>query len=161
MAQERPNRLTEWLLLTRKQVPVVRQHFENWLAAVREEPALVWQTPAVRYATYGAGGLMLVWIATWVAGGLAPPLPEDARPATRADFHVVCTNPECGYHFVIHRKLGFHGFPVKCPRCQQKTGTQARAATRQPAGEDGLHRKRSKVSFTVLYAAVDFGNRHD
>ncbi|MGB2984289.1 MAG: hypothetical protein WBE26_00260 [Phycisphaerae bacterium] len=126
MAQERPNRLTEWLLLTRKQVPVVRQHFENWLAAVREEPALVWQTPAVRYATYGAGGLMLVWIATWVAGGLAPPLPEDARPATRADFHVVCTNPECGYHFVIHRKLGFHGFPVKCPRCQQKTGTQAR-----------------------------------
>jgi len=127
MAQEDPNRLTEWVGLVRAQVPVVRQRFEEWLTAVREEPALIWETAAVRYTAYSLGAVLLVLAASWTARGLAPPPPANAKPgATTADFHVICTSPKCGHHFVIHRELGFHRFPVECPACRGKTGMQGR-----------------------------------
>jgi hypothetical protein len=60
-------------------------------------------------------------------GLMAPAVPEGAQPeAKTADFHVVCTNPDCGHHFLIHEKFGFHRFPVVCPACGQKTGAEAR-----------------------------------
>lgn len=127
MPQEKPNRLVEWWLLLKRQTPVLRQHAADWLAAVREEPWLIWHTPAIRYATYGLCGLALVWIVTGAVGMLTPPPPPGAQPrATTADFHVVCTNPSCGEHFVINRKFGFKAFPVKCIKCEQNTGYAAR-----------------------------------
>ena len=127
MAQERPSRLAEWLMLVRKQMPVVREHFAAWVEAVREEPRLAWETSAVRYAVYALAGVVLVWLATSMTGWLAPPPPPSARPtATTADFHVVCSDPNCGYHFVIHRKFGFRDFPVECPQCKRGTGVSAR-----------------------------------
>lgn len=136
MAQEGPNRLAEWLLLLRAQLPVVRQHFEEWLAAVREEPALIWETLAVRYAAYAAGGLVLVWLTVWAAEMITPPPPESARPAaTAAVFHVVCADAACAHHFAIHRKFGFSKFPVDCPKCERKTGIQARRCGSQDCRE--------------------------
>lgn len=127
MAQEGPNRLAEWLLLLREQVPAVRRRFEEWLAAVREEPALIWETLAVRYATYAAGLLVLMWLTVWAVEMITPPPPASARPAaTTADFHVVCTDTACAHHFAIRRKFGFHKFPVECPKCEKKTGIRAR-----------------------------------
>jgi hypothetical protein len=61
-----------------------------------------------------------------VADAIAPPAAVTAGPAVRkADFHVLCTNPDCEHHFVIRRKLGFNKFPVKCPACGEKTGERA------------------------------------
>jgi hypothetical protein len=132
MAQEGRNRLAEWLLLIREQVPVVRQRFEDWLSAVREEPVLLWETIAVRYAFYGVGGLLLVWAVSGVTGLLTPPPPARARPAaTAADFHVVCRDTVCAKHFVIHREFGFRNFPVVCPACEQQTGARARRCNSQ------------------------------
>lgn len=126
MSQEGPNRFAEWLLLLREQIPAVRHRLGVWLSAVQEEPALLWQTNVVRYAAFGGGGLLAVWLLVSLVGMLTPPPPASARPtATTADFHVVCANPSCGYHFVVHRRFGFHDFPVKCPRCGQETGTRA------------------------------------
>ena len=126
MAQEKPNRLVEWLLLLRQNYPVARRHVRMWLEAVKEEPTLIWQTPAVRYATYGVGGLILAWIVSGLAGWFTPPPPVGAKPvATTADYHVVCSAPNCGQHFVVHRKFGFRGFPLTCPKCRQVTGMQA------------------------------------
>ncbi len=127
MAQEKPNRLAEWLLMIREQTPVLRRRFEDWADAVRERPALIWETAAVRYGVYATGGLMLVWVVSWIPALFAPQRPGDARPtATTADFHVVCVNLDCEHHFVIHRKFGFRKFPVVCPTCEKKTGAQAR-----------------------------------
>jgi len=127
MAQEGPNRLAEWLLLARRQWPVVRKHFDQWLAAVREEPALIWQTVAIRYAVYGLSATVVVLVAAKAIALLTPPPPASARPvASTADYHVVCSNQQCGHHFVIHRKFGFRGFPVPCPECSKETGMQAR-----------------------------------
>ncbi len=127
MAQENPNRLVEWLLLLRRQWPVAKRRFQEWLDAVREEPVLIWETPAVRFASYGLGGLILALVAVKLTGMIVPPPPVTARPAaTTADYHVVCVNPDCGHHFVIHRKFGFRGFPVACPNCEKATGLQAR-----------------------------------
>lgn len=135
MAQERPSRLVEWLMLVRKQTPILREHFAVWLEAVREEPRLLWETSAVRYAAYGLAGAMLIWMATTFTGWLAPPPPPSARPAaTTADFHIVCSDPTCGHHFVLHRKFGFDDFPVECPQCKRLTGVSARRCNSATCG---------------------------
>ncbi len=127
MAQEHPNRLAEWLTLLRKNIPVVREHFLDWVEAVREEPRLAWETPALRYGVYGLSGIILLWVAAGVVRLAVPPLPASAKPqATTADFHVVCANPDCSHHFVIHREFGFDDFPVLCPECKRESGVAAR-----------------------------------
>jgi hypothetical protein len=104
-------------------LPTLRMRLAAWFDACRAEPVLIWQTPAVRYATYLTGGLIAAWVLSSVLSWTAPP--DAPETATTADFHVVCTNPTCGHHFVINRKFGFRKFPVTCPRCQQPTGERA------------------------------------
>ena len=69
MAQENPSPLAEWFEALRQQIPVIRRHFDEWMSAVREEPALIWQTRTVRYAVYGLGACMILWS----AGAMAAP----------------------------------------------------------------------------------------
>ncbi len=131
MAQERPNRLTEWAHLLRDQLPVAREQVRKWLTAVRQEPGLVWNTAATRYAILGFGAVVILWVMYGLAGLLAPSQ-EGARPAAiTADFHVVCSDYQCRHHFAIHREFGFHKFPVVCPKCQQATGREARICNSQ------------------------------
>jgi hypothetical protein len=126
MAQERPNRLAEWLLLFRRQTPIVRERFAQWLAEVRQEPGLVWDTSAVRYTVYVLVGLILLAGARCGVRMITPPPPASAKaPALTADFHVLCSDGGCGVHFVINRKFEFSGFPVDCPRCKKTTGERA------------------------------------
>ena len=84
MAQDRPNGLAEWLMLVRKQLPIVREHFAAWLEAVREEPRLAWETSAVRYAAYGLAGVVSVWLATTIIGWLTPPPPPSGPTGSAA-----------------------------------------------------------------------------
>lgn len=127
MAQERPGRIEVWMEIIRQQAPVVRQHVRAWLTECRENPALIWETAAVRYAAYLLCGAILLVATSWLTAALSP-LPQDAsKRAATADFHVLCTNSACGRHFVIQRKFGFDRFPVTCPGCGQKSGHRARA----------------------------------
>lgn len=127
MAQEKPNPLTEWLHAVRAQVPILCERAGAWLRAIREEPALVWQTPAVRYAAFGLLALVVVLGIRTGIGMITLPLPPEAgQAATSADFHVICSKPDCGQHFVIHRELGFRKFPVACTKCREVTGASAR-----------------------------------
>lgn len=126
MAQEDPNRFAEWILLFRKNWPVAREHFNEWVEAVREEPILLWETNAIRYALYGLGLILVVWVGVLGVNLITPPLPDGAKPlAVTADFHVVCHDLECNHHFVINRAMKFKKFPVDCPQCQRKTGEKA------------------------------------
>jgi hypothetical protein len=127
VSQERPNRWAEWVLIVRERVPILRARLVEWAGACREEPVLLWHTPAVRYGLYLIGLLIVAWSATWIVRAAAPAPPTGAKErADTADFHVVCTSPSCGEHFVIHRRFGFDDFPVPCPACKQKTGSAAR-----------------------------------
>lgn len=127
MAQEDRSWLVEWLEAARSQVPVIRLHVKEWFATVGEDPNLIWETAAVRYTVYGLGGVVLMWLASAVPGMFTPPLPPSARAeATTADYHVVCVNPQCDNHFVIHREFGYSGFPVDCAKCGEHTGKPAR-----------------------------------
>lgn len=126
MAQEDPNRFAEWILLIRKNWPVVREHFDDWLEAVRAEPILLWETSTIRYTVYGVGAIIVVWVASMGVNMMTPPPPANASPvAITADFHVVCSDPECNHHFVIHRAMKFNKFPIDCPQCRRKTGEKA------------------------------------
>ena len=157
MAQERPNRLVEWLLLARRQLPVMREHFDLWLEAVREEPRLIWETQAVRYAVYGVSGLVLVWGVTSIAGWVAPPPPPSARPAaTTADFHVVCSDTACAHHFVMNRPFGFSKFPVECPQCKRITGVSARRCNSTTCGGNWVAPRRSEVGLQCPICGARF-----
>ncbi len=132
MAQEKPNRFVEWLLIARQNYPVLRRRLAAWGEAVREEPALIWRTAATRYTIYLLGLIVLLWGASAVSHSLAGVTSESIPDrATTGDFHVVCSRVDCEHHFVIHRKLGFDDFPVKCSKCEQETGTAARRCTSQ------------------------------
>ncbi len=126
MAQEDRNRLVEWFGILRDRAPLMKDRVADWVADARQEPALVWETPAVRYTAYVLGGLMLLWVASGLAGSIAP-IPTNAEPqATSADFHVVCSDKWCGQHFVINRRFGFSKFPVPCAKCGKRTGVRSR-----------------------------------
>ena len=127
MAQEKPNPFVEWLQVVRTQAPLARARAAAWLAAARDEPALIWRTPAVRYGTYGLAAAVLLVSVQAGMGMFTTPLPSDAGAgATSADFHVVCSSDTCRHHFVVHRDFGFDDFPVECAACRKATGQLAR-----------------------------------
>ncbi len=120
------NRLTAWYLLIKDEwLPTQRHKFGEWWVAVREEPRLLWNTPQFVYSLIGLGVIIAIVVVAWLTDFVAPPPPSDARDkATTANFHVVCSQPECLHHFMIEREFGFDDFPVECPRCKQDTGQQ-------------------------------------
>jgi hypothetical protein len=126
MAYQKPSPFSEWLLILRERWPVMRRQAGEWVGQVREEPILLWQTPAIRYCMYAVGVLIFIWLISIAAGSIAPPLPEEAKArAKTADFHVICTDERCMHHWMINREFGFDDFPVQCPKCNQMTGRQA------------------------------------
>lgn len=110
--------LKEW-------VPTLRVHVGTWWEACRAEPILFWNTPAIRYGTYGLGGVLVVCFLSSVMGLFAPGGPEPLPQARTADFHVICSNAACGAQFVIQRPFEFDDFPVTCRKCTQETGARA------------------------------------
>ncbi|HNQ24627.1 MAG TPA: hypothetical protein PKK06_16205 [Phycisphaerae bacterium] len=126
MAQERPNPIREWLTVARAHAPIWREHLGTWGRAVRENPRLLWETPAARYGLYAVAAVLLLWVGSAVANRLATPVdPETRVAAATFDYHVICTNPECGQHFILRRPKSFSDFPVRCPKCEQRTGMRA------------------------------------
>lgn len=129
MAQEEKNRLADWLLLLRDQLPELRQRLRAWLTSIYQEPRQLlelWNLSAIRYTTYFLVGLILLWGVSWTANAIAPPPPASALPkATSADYHVVCSQETCRHHYVIHRNFGFDQFPVACTQCKKQTGRRA------------------------------------
>ncbi len=100
--------------------------FREWLAAVREEPALIWETLTIRYTVYAVAAIMLILTVRCAVTAFQPPLPADARPAaTTALFDAICSSPSCGKHFVIERNFSFDRFPVECPFCDKLSGYRA------------------------------------
>lgn len=136
MPSSKPNRLIEWYLLFKDEwLPAQGQHWREWWSAVKEEPGLAWETPALRYGVYGSVGLALLLMLSSLAAFITPPPPADARPqATTASFHVVCSKTDCRKHFLIERKFGFHKFPVPCPQCQGKTGLRGLRCASEECG---------------------------
>ena len=128
MPPQQQNRLVAWYLLVKDEwLPGQWQRLVAWSAAARREPYLIWQTPQIRYAVYGLGALAGVWLLVWMATLLEPAPSQGVRSrAQTANFHVVCSNPQCKHHFVIVRKFGFKRFPVTCTRCDQKSCQRAR-----------------------------------
>jgi hypothetical protein len=114
-------------MLLRQNAPIARDQIKEWVGEVRQEPRLLWETPAIRMAAYGIMGLTATWIVLLLVGFLTPAPPAGARDAAvTADFHVVCADPACGNNFVIKREFGFGGFPVMCDRCKKETGMSGR-----------------------------------
>ncbi len=122
MPVEQPSRISQWIGAFREWLPTARQRGAEWVSVVREEPRVIWHTPAVRYGAYAVGGLVLVLTVRWAAGMLSPGGGTAQPPATTASFDVVCSNPACRHHYKIMRKFGYDDFPVECAKCKQMTG---------------------------------------
>lgn len=105
-------------------IPVVKAKLREWFDACREEPTLFWQTPAIRYGTYGLVGIIGALIISAVANSFVPNV-DVKEQATTTDHRVICTNTDCGAMFVIDRPFRFNKYPVTCPKCSKKTGQPA------------------------------------
>ena len=123
MPVQKESKLSQWIAALREGWPAVRAGFSEWKDAVRAEPVLLWATPAIRYTVYGAGALIAISLLMWVARVIQPP--DVAPPAETGYFHVLCTSPGCGHHFLINEEFDFDDFPVVCPKCNKRTGQQA------------------------------------
>jgi ribosomal protein S27E len=123
MPVSRESRLAQAIDAFREWLPTVRVRFNEWFYACREEPVLIWHTPAIRYTTYVLVAFISAWLISYTVDLFAPGGPSPQPRARTADFHVVCTG--CGHHFVINRKFSFDDFPVKCPKCGKLTGQPA------------------------------------
>lgn len=109
-----------------ERIDAARAALRDWWEAVREEPVLAWETPAVRYAAYGTAGLILVLTLRWGISLFHVPTAGTPEPRARtAHFDVICTSPDCGRHFLIERRFKFRGFPVVCSNCNHQTAAQA------------------------------------
>ncbi len=127
MAEEKPNRLTDLVLIVREQAPVLRRRLSEWFENCKEEPYLIWETAAVRYGTYAFAAIIVLWGCSFAKNMLSTPLPADAQAlSSTGDFPVLCSDESCGQHFIINRAFGFDDFPVTCPQCQQLSGQAAR-----------------------------------
>ena len=120
-------RLVTWYLLAKEEwLPAQWERVKEWTSVVRAEPALVWETPAVRYTAFALAVLLGVWLLVWAVSLLEPPGAAEMQAGnSTVGFHVVCSNRECGRHFMITREEDFDDFPVQCPFCKQKTGQHA------------------------------------
>lgn len=133
----------------------LRTRLGDWKDAVREEPVLIWQTTAIRYSVYAIAGCLGLSAILWGLSLFHPP--QAAPPAKTADFHVLCTNPSCGRHFVINRKFNFDDFPVPCPVCKQKTGQQAMRCSSKQCGGQWVVPKTTQDRLRCPICAEDLG----
>ncbi|MEE9295882.1 MAG: hypothetical protein V3W34_13100 [Phycisphaerae bacterium] len=124
------NQWAEMWEAARERTSTASHQLRQWGVAVREEPVLIWQTPAVRYGLYALGGLVLFLVLKTAMGMLQLPTPEHFQPrAKTAHFQVLCSNPACGKYFVIERRFKFRKFPVTCPYCREPSGHRALRCT--------------------------------
>lgn len=123
----KPSKLQELIAGLREWLPGVKPRALEWWDTVREEPRLVWTSTAFRCVCLAAGGIMLLLVASTIAGWAEPSATSVHGPAARtANFDVLCSDLNCAHRFVINRKFSFHKFPVKCTKCQQSTGQRGR-----------------------------------
>ncbi len=125
MAQEKPKRLANLVVTLRDGLPELRRRTGHAIAAFRENPRDAWASPAVRYTMYLLLALLGLGGASYLSSWIVPVNPEARERADTADFHVLCTQPDCLHHFVIHKEFGFRRFPVECPKCHKLTGERA------------------------------------
>jgi len=126
MPAPRRDRWVEWREVAKQRAEAWREGLREWWQAVRAKPELFWQTVAVRYSTNALGGLTILLIGRGAIQMVKPGGQVEASPIARtAHFDVICSNPQCGRHFVVERKFKFHRYPVACPHCRQETGQRA------------------------------------
>ncbi len=140
----------------REGVPSTKAKFREWFDTCREEPALFWQTPAIRYITYGALGVIGMLIVSAVANSCTPNI-EVKEQATTTDHRIICTNPECGHMFVIDRPFDFDSYPVKCPKCSKNTGQPALRCNSQNCGGKWVVRTVRNDRFVCPQCGADLG----
>jgi len=155
MPVEKESKLTQWIAAIREGWPAVRAGFDEWKSAVREEPVLIWATPAIRYSVYAVGGLIVLSLLIWALEALQPP---NASPAAETgDFHVLCTEAACEHHFVINEEFGFDDFPVRCPKCEKKTGQRAMRCASSTCGGRWVVPKDRDDRYYCPYCDRDLG----
>ncbi|NOX59187.1 MAG: hypothetical protein GXP29_10065 [Planctomycetes bacterium] len=140
----------------REGVPAAKAKFGEWCETCREEPTLIWQTPAIRYVTYAVVGLVGVLTVSAVANSCVPNIDVQER-ATTTDHRVMCTNTDCANTFVVDRPFGFDDFPVTCPKCSKQTGERSVRCNSETCKGRWIVRDRRGDRFVCPHCETDLG----
>jgi hypothetical protein len=90
---------------------------------IRQDPKALLQTHAARALLFGLGAAVVLAVFLGVVEGLAPaPSGQVGQPSRVGTFQIACTDEECGHRWALTERLDFDDWPVRCPRCGQRTG---------------------------------------
>jgi len=93
-------------------------NFSQWKADVREDPSLLWRTPAIRWSLIVLLAIGAVVTSIYVTQSLTPAAGEGWEAATRtATIYVACTDPACRRSHAAQVPMSFRDWPMKCDFC--------------------------------------------
>lgn len=104
----------------------------QWRADIRDDPWIIWRSPATRIGIWCALGLVLILI---IQAGIDWTRPADvkqhldkATPWTT--LFVSCANPLCRHSFTAHTAMDFRNWPMSCEKCGARSVYRATRCTR-------------------------------
>jgi hypothetical protein len=123
MNADRPPLLANLPHRLRERAAKLRGNLRQWSADVREDPGLLWRTPAIRVAFWLGVGLVAFFAARFAANAI---LPADAdaefkQPTQLATLYVACINPECRESYTTRQPMNFSAWPLTCRKCGRAT----------------------------------------
>ncbi|MBK9126967.1 MAG: hypothetical protein IPM13_04115 [Phycisphaerales bacterium] len=121
---ERPStRLQDVPHLLRDRLDALPDRWAAWREAFREDPALLFRTPAFRILLWIVGGLILLFAAQALIRGLTPPGAQGAgeRATPWAVLYVACSDPACLHATSTRQARDFKAWPLTCEQCGKRT----------------------------------------
>lgn len=99
------------------------ERWRAWRAELREDPTVLWRTPAIRLGGLALAGIALLAAAHVLTAALTPAAAPGAlqAPTRTATLYVACTNPACLTSFVTRQPMDFRDWPLECPQCGQSS----------------------------------------
>lgn len=102
--------------------------YRQWREDLRQDPALLWQTPAVRIVLWIVLGIILVSGLYWAIATFTPSGTDSlfVEPTPLATLYVACTNPDCRAHYNTKQPMDFDSWPLKCEQCGSESVYRAK-----------------------------------
>lgn len=130
-----------------------RERYRAWQLEVKDDPTLLWRTPAIRITFYLILGIAILFAARWATHTLVDAGASVDPAKKKATLFVACTNPECLKSGNSSVAMDFKEWPLKCDTCGQPTVYRATLCkvcrnwyAIAPAGTDGCPFCRKKAA---------------
>lgn len=105
----------------REAVRGFKDRYRQWREDLKEDPSLLWRTPAIRITFYLVLAVGLILAVRWGTNTLAGAGAANKEDVKKSTLYVSCTDPNCLKSFNATVAMDFKTWPLKCDQCGQLT----------------------------------------